>query len=663
MLVVCPRDCYDTCTIEVEIAEGKLVKASGYSKHPLTCGFICSRGLGDPKRTYVNRVLYPHVRVGSKINGYFKRFSWGEALDLIASKIRETMEDYGPEYILHVEYAGNMGLITWYYTRRFWNLIGATSTDYSICSKTGHEAISLHYGSSYGVLPEEYYNMKLIVFWGSNIAVSGVHLWRIALQAKVKNEAVIACIDPYKSETARASDIYLQVRPGTDVALAYGIANYLIEHGYVDREFLEKHTYGFEFFREEASKWNLEKVEEITGIEREKIVEISEAYGERRPSLTFIGLGLSRSDAGAESVRAVSLIPALLGIHRGFYYSNSMGWYVNLQYLAGAGTSHKTREVSIVKLGELLSRGDFKFVYVYNMNPAETIPGSKKVVEGLLKEDVFVVVHDTHWTTTCKCANVVLPAPTYLEKTDVTISYSHPYVMLSRKVIEPLGESMPEYLVFQEIAKRLNLEEDLIYEDPLKALEKTLENAFENGSFKELLEGKILKLKQKPKDHYPTPTGRIEFYSRKAEILGLNPLPKFDGIGLGDDEFILLNGSHPKYTNSQFREVYGSIPPLVVMNVRDCEKLKIRDGDVIALYNEYGEVHLRVRMSKDVPSKTLWTYKMVVGVNGTSINVIIPPKTQKIGGSPTINSTRVKVKKLEVEVRKASPISGALYLS
>lgn len=647
MRVVCPRDCYDTCSLIVRVENGRIKKIMGDPKHPITRGVTCPRAFGDVKRVYTNRVLYPHILVGSKLKGEFKRCSWSKALKVIALNLEATIKNYGSEAVLHIEYAGNMGLITWYYTKRFWNVIGAASTDYSICSSTGHEAIALHYGLSYGVLPEDIPKMRLVVFWGSNPAVSGVHLWRLAILGKYKNNTLVACVDPRRSETARTSDLHLQPIPGTDAILAYGVANYLIENCLVDYEFIEQYTYGYEYFKREASKWSLDRVEELTKVPKNDIVELAEAYGKLQPSLTFIGLGLSRSIVGSESVRIISLIPALLGLHRGFYYSNSKGWSIDLAYLTGESLGYKGKKVvSMVKLGEHLKRGDFKFVYIYNMNPIESLPNTRELIEGLLRDDVFVVVHDTHWSTTTSYANIVLPAPTYLEKDDIPVSYSHSLVAFSKRVIEPLGESMPEHLVLQEIAKILKVESEILHEDPIEALEKAFKNAFEKGDFKALFKGGFLKLKQKPKKYYPTPTGKIEFYSLKARELGLNPLPQPLHVKVRDGEFILLNCAHPKYTNSQFREVYGDISPILMVNSKDARRYELKSGDIVAVYNDRGEVHLKVKVTDDIPPKTLWTYRMVRGVNGELLNSIMPPKAQEVGGSPTINSTIVKIKKV-----------------
>ncbi len=645
---ICPRDCYDTCILLVEVSEGVVTSIRGDPLHPVTRGATCPRAVGDPLRLTRGRILYPYLRVGGKPDGRLVRITWDQALDIAASRLSEVLREHGPEAVLHISYAGNMGLITWYYTRRLWNALGATSTDYSLCSSTGHEAIGLHYGLSYGVLPEEIEDMEMIVFWGINAAVSAIHLWLLALNARRRRGSLLATIDPRVTETARASDIHLRPRPGTDVALAYGVARHLIANNLVDREFIERYTYGFEKFAEEAAKWSLERVERVTGVSKKLIEAFAEEYAKRKPSVVFIGMGLTRTPNGPDIARVVSLLPALVGQHRGFYYTNSRGWLLDLALITGETYGAKpSRVVSMAELGELLDKGEFHYVYIYGINAVESLPASHLVARGLARRDVFVVVHDTHWNTTTRYADLVLPAPTYLEKTDLPLTYGHATIVLGKKVVEPLGESRPEYEVVWELAKRLGIEEDWLYDDPLKVLARAVEDALQEGTIKDLLEGRLVRLRQRPRNEYQTPTGRIEFYSTRAEKLGLNPLPQHRDIVLGPDDYILLTGAHPRYTNSQFREVYGLHPPVVYVNPVDAKRSGIMDGGKVLVYNSYGEVCLRAVVTSSVPEKTLWTTRHVIGLNGKPINTLMPPVRHRVGGTPVLNAVKVKIKPID----------------
>ncbi|MGQ9625070.1 MAG: molybdopterin-dependent oxidoreductase [Candidatus Bathycorpusculaceae bacterium] len=642
---VCARDCYDTCFMKVLISNDKKPnRIVGEKTNPVTQGFLCPRGIMAIKRTYSSeRVLFPHKMVGEKPHGSFKRISWDDALDTLVEKLRHVMENFGSSAALHLYYSGNMGLLTQYFPQRLFYALGFSQTDLSICSKSGHEALKLHYGLSYGVDSDELSSMKLTVYWGFNAAVSAPHLHALSLKAKRDGGAIVV-VDPRKSETAKLADFWIQPNPGSDVALAYGVMKCLIENELVDLDFIEKNTCGFKKLKEMVLKWMVESVEDYTGVEWKNITRLAQFYADFKPSVTMIGIGMQKSLYGAESVRAVSLIPALVGLHRGFYYSNSKCWNINLPYLTGEElTDKKVKGVSQVALGKHLERGDFKFVYIHNMNPAQTLPNQKAVREGLARKDVFVVVHDTHWTETTKFADLVLPARTFLEKEDVVISYSHKYVRKSKKVIEPLGESKSELWIMTNIVKRLGLKEKWLYEDPWKAVGRALEKAFENGDFSELNSGKVLRLKMKPKNKYQTPTGKIEFYSTKAEKLGFSPLPKQHPLQENED-FILLNTAMRKFTHTQFQEVFGPLPPIVLVNPEDAKEHLIKDDDIVELRNKLGSIKLKAAISDALPKRVLWTPREGKDIEGKPQNVLMPDTTQSLGGGPAFNSTKVKLK-------------------
>jgi anaerobic selenocysteine-containing dehydrogenase len=622
----------------------KPIRVIGDKDSPVTEGFLCPRGAMDIKRTYsTERVLHPYKRVGDKYNGVFKRISWDDALNILSEKLRYALNQRGSEYVLHLDYSGNMGLFTLYLPQRLFYALGFSQTDLSICSKSGHEALALHYGLSYGVDPDELPNMKLTVYWGFNAGVSAPHLYALSLKTRQKGGVIVA-VDPRQSETAKSADLWIQPKPGSDVALAYGIMKHLIDKDFVDLNFVRKYTCGFDKLREELSKWSIDSIEKCTGLKWNVVAKLAELYVSLKPNVTMIGIGMQKSLFGAESVRAISLIPALIGLHRGFYYTNSNGWNVDLLYLTGQSlTNKKIKVVSQVALAKHLENGEFKFVYVYNMNPAETLPNQKAVRKGLTRKDVFVVVHDTHWTETAKHADLVLPAPTFLEKEDIVVSYSHGYVRKSEKIIEPLGESKTELWVMTQIAKRLNLKEEWFYEDAWKAVEKALENSFENGNFSDLKKGKTLRLKMKLKNEYQTPTGKIEFFATKAEELGLSPLPKQYPLSKSEG-FILLNTAVSKYTHTQFQDVYGLLPPTVLINPENAKNYALSDNDVVELYNEFGSIKLRAVISGSVPKGVLWAPRECSDINGKPQNTIVPDITQTLGGGPIFNTVTVKIK-------------------
>ncbi len=638
---MCARDCPDACWLDVTVDNDTIIKIEASTDNPFTNGITCPRASGDPLRvTSMERVLYPYIKK-SGASG-FNKVEWNQALDLMVETLKETIEKHGRESVLLLDYAGNTGYLTIGYSKRLWNALGVTMTDYTICSASGHAGIRLHYGLTYGSSTMNLEEKKNIIFWGFNAKTSSPHQWALATRARRVNNAKIIAIDARESETAELANLWICPKPGSDVALAYGIAYYLITNDIVDHEFIEKHTLGYEQYREEALKWTPERVEKVTGVNWEGIEALCEMLRES-PSVFMIGLGLNKSQTGAESCRAVSLLPALLGQHRGFYYTNSSGTYIKGDLYGGSFTKKKPKVVSMISLGERLATGEFKFVYVVGMNPVLTLPDSNKFIEGFKRDDCFLVVHDTHITETAQLADIVLPATTYLEKRDIIVSDCHPFIRLAEQAITPLAESRDEYPLMLELADRLGIDEPWVLVDPWKEMAEYFSDAFVEGSFIDLLTGKSLQLKFKPLDEYQTPTGRLEFTSTSVPD-DVSPLPRQLDIETSEGELIMLNSSLPNYTHTQFRDVYENIPCNIWVNPLDAEKNELADGEKHVIYNDHGEITVTVTITAKVPPGVIWAPRELVDETGNPQNGLSPGTPQRIGGGPMFNTVRIRFK-------------------
>jgi anaerobic selenocysteine-containing dehydrogenase len=639
---VCGRDCPDTCFVDVIVEDGRIISTRGSEESPITQGFLCPRGVGDPKRVYSEeRILYPHVKIGNE----FRRVSWSEAIELVAKKLASVLKEYGNESVLLYDYPGNQGFLSWQCSQRMWRALGVTVTDGALCSTSGHTGIGLHYGVAYGLGYEEALNCRTIVFWGNNAKVSSPHLWALSLRARKERGTTLVAIDPRKSETSESCDLWVNPRPGSDVALFYGIARYLIDHNKLAERFIEEWTTGYDKFREEVKNWTPKRVEEATDLTWREVEELCELLVGKTPVAFMIGLGLNKSNQGAEATRAVSLLPALLGQHRGFHYSDSKGRFIDWDYINGSKiSSKKSKVIEQVSVGSRLSSGEFKFVFIKGSNPALTLPNQNAVRAGFSREDVFVAVHETHWTETAKLADVVLPAATYLEKSDLNFSDHHLYARLSTKAIEPLGECKHEIWVMQQLAERICCEEPWVFEDPWQALEKASVEAFENGSFDDLLKGAVLKLKQRPTNEYQTPSGKIELYSSKALEMGAHPLPTQVPLDEEEHWFTLLNSALPNWTHSQFRDVYGPIPQVVWINPADADNLGVKNGGDVTLFNDQGALTIEAIVTEKVSKGVLWSPRPLTGKNGVPLNSLAPSNPQTLGSGPRFDSIRVKIK-------------------
>jgi len=646
----CHRDCPDTCFLDVTVEEGRILSVRGSKENPVTRGFICPRGVGDPKRVNSSkRVLYPHLRKKESPGEGFGRVPWDKALSRLAEKLQETLENHGPESVLLYDYPGNQGALAWQFPRRVWHALGATTTDYTLCASSGHAAIGLHYGLSYGIQLEELEKMDVITFWGNNAKVSAPHHWAFASKARKNRGAVIIDVDPRRSPTSESADIRLHPHPGSDVALTYGIAREVILNHGVDQRFIDEWTGGYEAFEEEALSWTPDRVEQVTGLPKKQVEAVADIYMNRRPAAFMIGLGLQKSNEGGEAARAVALLPALLGYHRGFHYSDARGRDVDWDYISGRSlTERKGRVVNQVSIGRRLASGEFKFVFVLGTNPAVTLPDQSSVREGLERDDVFVAVHDTHWSETARLADVVLPAATNFEKSDVILCDHHLYCRLSNKAIEPLGESRHEIQVMQEIAKRLKVSDSWLYEDPWQALEVAFKGSFKEKSFQDLVNGEILELRMRERMEYQTPSGKIEFSSSIAPEIGAWKIPFQADLNTDEDGYLLLNSSIPKYTHSQFTDVYGPIPQIVWINEEDGRAAKICEGDDVVLHNERGSVRVKAVLNDKVKRGVLWSPRPLTGLDGSPLNVLSPSIPQEIGGGPNFNCIKVKMRKVGV---------------
>ncbi len=637
---VCSRDCYDTCSMVADVDKaGKLLSISADPENPVTGQFTCPRGTRDPKRLYTNRVQTPSL----KKTGGFCDMTWDKAVDTIGARLEKTLDKHGPGAVLYLEYAGNQGLLSTAFPRRLWNALGATQTDMALCSRSGKQALRLHYGLAHGVFPMTVPSRDLIVFWGFNARVSAPHLWSLARQAARSSKVRLVVVDSRQSESSRYADVFIQPRPGTDVALACAVMKLLIDKNRADMDFIREQTTGFDHLKTLVAQWPVDKACNITGLDASDIHTLADLYGQSHESATLIGIGLQKCDQGADQVRAVSFIPAVLGQHRGFFYSNGEAFMVDQDLISGRFLSQKDHDtVQQVALSDIVNQGRFKFIYINCMNPAVTLPDQAAFRQGIARPDIFTVVHDTHWTQTASLADMVLPAPTFLEKEDVVLPWMHPYIRKSFAAVSPVSDSRTEAEVMCLVARRLSLPQPWLFEDPWQVLQTAIEPALDSGSFADLLSGKLLTLKQKPIDRYPTPSGKIEFYSGRAIDNNLPPMPVQASIETGT-EFVLLNSATVKYTSTQFQEVFGNIPALVYIHPASAGDLGIESGWKAVLENPLGRVLVRILVSKTVPENVLWMPRQALDLNGIPMNCLISGIPQSIGSGGRYNSTRVTI--------------------
>ncbi|MEM1627264.1 MAG: dehydrogenase [Sulfolobaceae archaeon] len=591
MVIACTRDCYDTCIFDDNYKPLNIFPING---------FTCSRGLKDLERNGKNRIL------SAIIDG--KEVSINDAINYVARKLKEVLKK-GKERIIHVDYDGNQGLLTWYYPRRLWNLLGVSSTDYSICSAEGHKAIELHYGTSMGALPEEFLNYDSFVIWGSEASISFIHGWKL-MSNKYK-----VVIDVRLSETAKKSEKSFIINPSSDVFLAIGIIKKLFEKNWVSPKAYEILD-DVNKLKSYVELFEMSKIVKYVGISEEEIEEIARIYYERKP-LTIIGFALGRTINGGDAISLISLIPALVGNRRGFFYSNSQGWGIDFSYLVGLHLGKPVRIVGMAEVGYEVEKGNIEFMFVWNCNPIHSLPGSDRIVDAVKDGRLFLVVHDPFNNETTKLANVAIPAPTFLEKYDVVYSYWHNYLVYNEPIQRKIG--ITEIELMRGLAKEIGIIHEGIFKDEWEELEYALRNT--GISIKDLKEKKFIKIK----------SNINALYYNKIKV---EPLPPPKSLKMPSKR-VLVFSSHPNYTNSQFKEIYGE-RKLIIYN-------KYYEGEGW-LTSRYGRVKVYFVKDEKVPDNVVFTFKSnLVGIDGKPLNALIGSEKGKYGGTPLLNGTEVEI--------------------
>lgn len=672
---VCPLDCPDQCGLLLHKENGKIIKVEGDLQHPVTQGHICNKVRNMTERIYDNnRLKYPLRRIGKKGEGQFERISWKEAIQTITSRWAELIDLDGPESILPYSFYGNMGRLSAEgLDRRFFHRIGASRLDQTICSAAGSVGYKYTMGGSIGIDPEDTIHSKLFIFWGINAASTNMHQVALAQKARKQNGAKIIVIDVHKNQTGRLADWFIPILPGTDSALALGIMHVLFADNLVNQDFLQKYTVGYEELREHVIQYDPITVSAITGVPVDDIYRLARMYGETVPSFIRIGNGPQHHDNGGMFVRTVACLPALTGQ---WLLKGGGAIKGNSAYLA-PNTAHlqrpdllknkQTRVINMNVLGDTLLSLDppVKSLFVYGANPAVVTPEANKVRKGLCREDLFTVVHDLFLTETAKYADIVLPATSSFENTDIYTSYWHHYIQLQQPVIEPFTESKSNVEVFRLLAKEMGFTEPLFQETEAEMISQALDNPhnpyLEGISYESLVKQRFMKAKVKPifPGTLPTPSGKIELFSEKMKEDGYPPLPTYVPLeNDGDHPYQFVPGPNHNFLNSTFSNNHKHLTlekePKVFMNYQDALKEGIEDGDKVRIWNHRGKCEMKVSVGEQVlpgvvVTQGLWTDSADPSHPQAAkqlVNVLTPDRIADMGGGATFFSGRVSVEKI-----------------
>ncbi len=673
---VCALDCPDCCSLLVNVDEnGRGSRLRGDPEHPITQGFLCGKVARYLDREYSpDRLLYPQRRTGRKGEGRFSRISWDEALDEIAARLKDIAAEHGPEAILPYSFAGSMGLLTANgMDRRFFHRLGASQLERNICSAAGEAGIVSALGVKYGTEPEQFRHSKLIIAWGANILATNVHLWPFIVEAR-RNGARFYTIDPVRHKVSDLADRHFAIRPGTDPALALGLMHVIVREQLFDRDYIERHTMGFEGLSTKAAEFPPARVANLTGIPAEEIVSLAREYAGTRPAVIRLNYGIQRSECGAMATRLIAYLPALTGSWReiggGLQLTTSGAFHLNTPALQRPDLQHvalgrEARKLNMVELGKVLNETHGPAVHaivVYCSNPAAIAPDQNQVRRGLARRDLFTVVLEQFQTDTADWADLLLPCTTFLEHTDLYLAYGHYYLQLARPALKSPGECRSNVEVFRELAKRMGFTDSCFDESEdemikgllasghpflegitLERLEQErsvrLNIAAENEAFLPFAEG-----------NFVTASGRCEFH---AETIRYEPPRESRNGDPGLRTQYPLELLSPKHAGSM-NATFGNRPDqdretaILTLHPTDAAARSILSGDAVRLFNGRGSCLLTAHVADRVPCGVVSTPSVRWprrAPDGQNVNVLTSQRLTDMGRGATFYSCLVQVEK------------------
>jgi anaerobic selenocysteine-containing dehydrogenase len=660
--VVCAHDCPDMCSLLADVEGGRVTRVRGDPEHPFTAGFACAKVNRDADLVHSpERLRTPLRRLGAKGEEKFAPITWDQALDEITFRWQRIIAESGPLALLGYAYSAHQGQMNRGLTLGLFHTLGASRLIAgTVCDTCCEEAWNLTVGPVGGTDPEAVTDSDLIIAWGADLVATNVHFWAKAEEARRRGVEIIV-IDPRRSRTARGADRHLQLRIGTDAALALGVMHILARDGLVDRDYVAAHTTGFDRLESEIlPRFAPARVAEITGLAEADIEGFTHVYGSAKRSFIRLGEGMTRLARGGEALRAVALLPGLTGAYGrrggGALLLTTASCELNYGALRRPSGPAETRLVNHSRLGDaLLNMTDppLRALFVAANNPAVTCPDAGKVRRGLSREDLFTVVHDPFLTVTARYADIVLPATTYLETEDFYRAYGTYWMQYGRAAVPPQGEAWSNLRLAQELAHRMGLTDPVFRmseAELLAALFDGAEGHIAGTDLDALRSGQPLRYAEPEGQKFRTPSGRLEFYSEQMEAAGLAPMPDWQpdpeeerAAARWPLRLLTAPGyfqAHTAYSGVEFlRRREG--PPCVVLHPEEAARRGLADGAKVRLFNERGAVGLVLRIGDEV----LPGVALVPGqrpddeaIEGT-INLLCSDRYTDLGDGATYQST------------------------
>jgi anaerobic selenocysteine-containing dehydrogenase len=650
------------CSLLAEVEGGRVRRISGDPAQPFTAGFACAKVGRDAELVHSpERIRTPLRRTGKKGEGHFAPIAWDDALGEITGRWKQIIAESGPLAILGYAYSAHQGQLNRGLLLGLFHALGTSRLIAgTVCDTCCEEAWNMTVGPIGGGDPESVAESDLIVAWGADLVATNVHFWAKAEAAQRRGVNVVV-IDPRKSRTARLADTHLQLRIGTDAALALGIMHILERDSRVDRNYLAAHTLGFERLAAEVlPRFPPERVAQITGLAIADVEAFAAQYGAAKRSFIRIGEGMTRLARGGEALRAVALLPGVTGAYGrrggGALLMTAASCELNYDAIRRPSGPAETRLVNHSRLGDaLLHMKDppLRALFVAANNPAVTCPDAGAVRRGLAREDLFTVVHDPFLSATARYADIVLPAATYLETADLYRAYGTYYLQYGHAAVPPQGEAWSNFRLAQELAQRMGLADPVFRMPAEAAMEQLFRGA--KGPVAALDPeavgaGRPLRIAPQGGQEFRTSSGRLEFYSERLAAAGHAPMPDWqpdpqEAWDAARWPLRLLTApgyfqAHTAYSGVGFlRRREGA--PFCVLHPDEAGRRGLAAGDRVRLYNDRSAIGLRLRVSDEVlPGVVLVPGQRPDGetLAGT-INMLCADRYTDLGDGATYQST------------------------
>lgn len=647
---VCPLDCPDTCSLTVSVEQQQIVKVRGSRANPYTAGVICNK-VARYYPDFVHgdaRLRDPLLRTGPRGSGQYQTITWDEALDRVVEGFTRAIDQYGAQSVMPFNYAGPHGqLAGGSMDRRFFYRLGATLLDRGpLCGSVRGTAYSSLFGDAPGMPPEQAVHADLIVVWGNNVSVSNLHFMRVLKAAREKGAKLIV-IDPKRTKVAEQADVFLQIRPGTDVILALAMASALEEKSALDKPFIEQWTHGFDAYMTEARKYTAADVEKHCGLSAAQFNQFVDLYVQGSCVAVSVGNGMERGHSGGSGIRAAMALQALTGNH------GRLGAGVFAKAgLAVPKTTDKlqrpdlipegTRTFNIVDVAEKLQDKTLSppvmATMIYNHNPVCTHPDQANLMRALMREDLFIAGADVVMTDSMKFADVILPAASHFEFDDIYGAYGQDYLQRAEPVIPCVGQSLPNTEIFRRLATRLGFDDPMFSADDKTLIDDAIDNddvRLQGFRASEIPTDTALKMSAPDKREavmcqsvFPaTPSGKIELFSEDLEQRFGYGVPRYQAVEK-KHPFVLITPSSDKRTNATFG-AHVDCSGLEVLEIHpdDAVALELSHGQSVRASNERASVVFKAKVSDKVQPGVLYSPKgtwMRTSPTGYTANALIP---------------------------------------